>query len=200
MKIEVHNAGRRFSREWIFRNFNYDFEAGKRYALIGHNGSGKSTLLKSLAGIMSLSEGSIHYADIAEENLYQHLVLVAPYSELIEEFTLQEHLEWYGRLKPLRYSPSEIIERLGFETSQHKAIKFFSSGMKQKLKLALAFYSKADFIFLDEPTSNLDYQNTVWYDNLIRENTANQVVIIIASNLDNEISVCDEKILLQNFK
>jgi ABC-type Mn2+/Zn2+ transport system ATPase subunit len=61
MTISLSDAGKRFNRDWIFRHFNYTFEAGQSYAITGANGSGKSTLLQSLSGAMMLSEGTIEY-------------------------------------------------------------------------------------------------------------------------------------------
>ncbi|MCS7004465.1 MAG: ABC transporter ATP-binding protein [Cytophagales bacterium] len=197
--IDAHKIGKRFSNEWIFRNLTYTFEEGKRYALVGPNGSGKSTLLKCLSGIMALSEGKISYSNISPEHLYRHINFVAPYSELPEEFTLEEFLKWYHSIKPFTISVHRLAEQTGLERSWGKPIKFFSSGMKQKLKLAIAFYSHASILMLDEPTSNLDEQNINWYNDLLKKNNLYQI-LIVASNIETEILCCDEKILLQNFK
>ena len=61
MTISLSDAGKRFNRDWIFRHFNYTFEAGQSYAITGPNGSGKSTLLQALSGGMYINEGKIEY-------------------------------------------------------------------------------------------------------------------------------------------
>src|SRR5258708_39106202 len=62
MNVTANNLGKRFNREWVFRNFNYEFEPGKTYAITGPNGSGKSTLMQVLWGQMHPSEGSVEYS------------------------------------------------------------------------------------------------------------------------------------------
>ena len=80
MVIELKEAGRRFNQEWIFRNINYTFQSGGKYAILGPNGSGKSTLLSVILGNLSPSEGSIRYIDgqeILPEQIYRHLSFAA---------------------------------------------------------------------------------------------------------------------------
>jgi ABC-type multidrug transport system ATPase subunit len=91
MNISLNNVGRRFNKEWIFRNLSTEFTSGNSYAILGPNGSGKSTLLSVLTGSLSPSEGEISFSDTKEisvENIYKYISLAAPYLELVETFTL----------------------------------------------------------------------------------------------------------------
>ena len=104
MTISLSDAGKRFNRDWIFRHFNYRFEAGQSYAITGPNGSGKSTLLQALSGGMMLNEGAIQYSintiPCSIEIIYRHVSLCAPYLEVVEEMTLKEFLNFHARFKP----------------------------------------------------------------------------------------------------
>jgi ABC-type multidrug transport system ATPase subunit len=204
MRIELKNAGRRFNQEWIFRNLSYQFQSPNKYAILGPNGSGKSTLISVLLGTLSTSEGEINYSDpvpIAIEQVYKRVSLAAPYLDLIEEFTLQETIDFHFKFNAVhpQISRPEILELLGLKKSQDKALKYFSSGMKQRTKLALACCSNTSVLFLDEPTSNLDLQGMGWYEALISRFTENRLVII-GSNQKNEYSFCNHLIDITNFK
>jgi ABC-type multidrug transport system ATPase subunit len=203
ISISAQNIGKRFEREWIFRKLSCDFCSTNQTAIVGSNGSGKSTLIKSLIGYLPLSEGKLVYSDsskpILKENWQNYIAWAAPYTELIEEFTLSEQLKFHQSFKPFDIEIEEIIEKLGFSNTKSKTIRFFSSGMKQKLKLALAIYSSAKIVFLDEPTSNLDKQNSEWYLQEI-DAIINKKVLIIASNQESEYHFCSQIIDIQNLK
>jgi ABC-type multidrug transport system ATPase subunit len=205
MRIELKNAGRRFNQEWIFRNLSFTFVSPGKYAILGPNGSGKSTLLSVLLGTLTTSEGAISYSDaggeVPVEQIYKRLSLAAPYLDLIEEFTLQETIDFHFKFNAVHpaIQRKEILDLLGLKRSQDKALKYFSSGMKQRTKLALACCSDTDILFLDEPTSNLDVQGIAWYHELITRFTAGRLVII-GSNQENEYSFCNHFIDITNFK
>src|SRR5690606_26147651 len=103
--------------------------------------------------------------EIPIEEIFQHISIATPYLDLIEEFTLTEHLRFHFRLKRSRNGIrlEEMLDRLMLSGAKDKHIANFSSGMKQRVKLALAFFSEADLIFLDEPTTNLDRETKDWY-------------------------------------
>lgn len=203
MKITLEQVSKKFSREWIFKNVDYIFESGNSYAITGGNGSGKSTFIKLLAGINDPSKGKIEYfledKQILVDDIWKYLVLTGPYTDLIEEYTLVEHLNFHRNLKNMTKSNDEIIEVLGFKTSKTKQIRDFSSGMKQKFKLALAFFTETEIIFLDEPTSNLDHKNIEWYQHWLPICSEGKIVII-CSNQPYEYKFCSERILIENYK
>ncbi|MGN0002481.1 MAG: ATP-binding cassette domain-containing protein [Sphingobacterium composti] len=206
MNITLHNIGRRFNQEWIFKGIDYTFSSNKSYAILGPNGSGKSTLIKVLTGQLTPSEGKIIFTDnsntIDVENIYQYLSIAAPYIELIEEFTLNELLDFHFKYKkPLAdFQNNQIIELLGMEKSANKGLKFFSSGMKQRVKLALACCSDSKILFLDEPTSNLDTSGESWYLELLKKTFISERLLIIGSNQEKEYGFCDEKFSITSYK
>jgi len=205
MKIELTNIGRRFNREWIFRGIDQTFTTGNAYAILGANGSGKSTLLQVLNGSLAPSEGKLGYfsdaGEIAVENIFQNLSLAAPYLELIEEFTLSEVIDFHFKFKSYRpgVDKSGLMELLNLQASKNKPIRYFSSGMKQRLKLALAFCADTALLMLDEPTSNLDAQGVDWYLSLIEQYAAGRLTII-CSNQEHEYSFCRERLNISDYK
>ncbi|MDB5133616.1 MAG: transporter ATP-binding protein [Mucilaginibacter sp.] len=205
MQIILKNIGRRFNRDWIFRNIDYTFTSGETYAILGPNGSGKSTLLQILNGSLSPSTGDISYSLneqlIEAESVFKQLSLAAPYLELIEEFTLDEMTDFHFKFKKYRegINKEEVIDLLNLEGAKNKLIKYFSSGMKQRLKLALAFCSDTPLLMLDEPTSNLDSQGVDWYLNLVQKYALNRLTVI-CSNQEHEYSFCRHQLNISDYK
>ena len=203
--IQVQNASKRFHHEWIFKNLDLELSTGDTIAITGGNGSGKSTLLKCLSGAIPLTSGAIQYqsgaTQISEEQWFRSLALATPYLELPEEFTLSEVLSFHFQFKkPLQQrSNAEILEILGLEKHKSKAISQFSSGMKQRVKLALAIFSEVPLLLLDEPTTNLDKQGVTWYLDLVQQFTTNRI-LVICSNDPREFDFCEKKIALEDFK
>lgn len=210
MTISLTNTGKRFNREWIFRHLNFQFETGTHYAITGPNGSGKSTLLQVIAGALSPSEGEVSFqADARKvvvnshggDNLFSFVSIAAPYLELIEEMTLNEFLHFHARFKPFLSSLTinNIIAIVGLEKATHKQIRFFSSGMKQRVKLAQSVLSNTPVLLLDEPCTNLDSEGIGLYHRLIDEYSPGKL-IIVSSNDEVEYRFCRERISIADYK
>ena len=205
MKINLSQAGKRFNREWIFRNFTYNFELGNAYAITGPNGSGKSTLLQCLAGMMQLSEGAINYAidnrQLANEQAYKHISFCAPYLELIEEMSLVEFLDFHSGFKNFLpgIDAKKIIEQLGLKSAAQKQMRYYSSGMKQRVKLAQAIFSDTLVVLLDEPCSNFDAGGIELYHSLINDYCKDRLVIV-SSNDEVEYSFTTQRISILDYK
>ncbi len=205
IRITTQELGKRFNREWIFRNMAFNFTSGNTYAITGPNGSGKSTLLHVLWGQVPASTGTIQYtqggSEISIEQIHQHISIATPYMDLIDEFTLLEQLQFHFKLKRSRgdMSLENMLDRMNLVHAKDKYISNFSSGMRQRLKLALAFFTEADIIFLDEPGTNLDSQAFAWYLKEL-QSLPKTALIFIASNQPAEYS--DNAIVLDvaNYK
>ncbi|MES2810562.1 MAG: ABC transporter ATP-binding protein [Bacteroidota bacterium] len=205
MQIHLQNIGRRFNRDWIFKGVDYTFEKGQSYAILGSNGSGKSTLLSVLNGSLGPSTGTIKYfsgdKEVDVEQIFQQLSLAAPYLELIEEFSLSEMIDFHFKFKKFKpgIDKEALIALLNLPGSANKLIRYFSSGMKQRLKLALAFCADTSILMLDEPTSNLDQQGVAWYLNLVQQFAADRLTII-CSNQEHEYSFCTHHLNITDYK
>jgi ABC-type multidrug transport system ATPase subunit len=202
--IRVNGLGKRFNRQWIFRNLTYQFSSGSTYAITGHNGSGKSTFLQILAGLMEKSEGAavfeIQGKEIPPEHQYRYLSFSAPYIELIEEFSLLEFFDFHFSMKPILtgWSIEEIVKKIELWDARKKQIRQFSSGMKQRAKLGQAFFSNVPVVLLDEPTSNFDTQGINLYHNLLDE-MSRERLIIICSNEEQEIENCQFRLNIADY-
>jgi ABC-type multidrug transport system ATPase subunit len=207
MTISLSDAGKRFNREWIFRHFTYTFEEGKSYAIIGPNGSGKSTLLQAISGAMHINEGSLKYeaggqkSEIPPDEVYSHVSICAPYLEVVEEMTLKEFLNFHNGFKPFLtgITVDFIISSLGLEKAVNKQIRYYSSGMKQRVKLAQCIFSDTAIVLLDEPCTNLDASGMELYNQLIADYCKKRMVIV-SSNDHHEYEFCQEKINIMTWK
>ncbi len=205
MTICLSDAGKRFNRDWIFRHFNYTFETGQSYAITGPNGSGKSTLLQVLSGGMYINEGKMQWAigngQLANELVYQHISICAPYLEVVEEMTLKEFLDFHHRFKPFLtgITTDSIITAIGLEKAVNKQIRYYSSGMKQRVKLAQCIFSDTAIVLLDEPCTNLDSTGIQLYNQLIADYCKKRMVIV-SSNDHHEYEFCKATINIMDFK
>jgi len=205
MKITLQNIGRRFNRDWIFRNIDYTFTSGETYAILGPNGSGKSTLLQVLNGSLAPSTGDLKFFlndnPLEIDTVFKQVSLAAPYLELIEEFTMDEMTNFHFKFKSYRAGMNKdaVIDLLALQGGRNKMIKYFSSGMKQRLKLALAFCSDTPMLMMDEPTSNLDTQGVDWYLDLVQQFAADRLTIICSNQL-HEYSFCKHQLNISDYK
>ncbi|MGZ5280838.1 MAG: ABC transporter ATP-binding protein [Bacteroidia bacterium] len=203
MELHLQNIGKKFERNWIFRQVNYTFKTGGKYAILGSNGSGKSTLLQLVSGYLSQTEGDVFYIrdgkKILPANFYKHLSLATPYLDLPEELSLLELLHFHAKFKTPHLPVDEIVGKLYLEKDRHKAIKDFSSGMRQRVRLGLSIFYTSDIVLLDEPTTHLDVKGIEWYLQIIKEFTSDKC-LIISSNQPEEYSFCDESIHIEDYK
>lgn len=205
MSLSLINIAKKFNRDWVFRNANYQFEIPGSYVIKGSNGSGKSTLLKILSGFLTPTEGELKLLiksnNITTENWSNHIAYAAPYYELIEEMYLEEFVSFYIKFKPLQkgISQHDLIKIAYLEEAKNKQIKNFSSGMRQRLKLALAWLGDVSIVLLDEPCSNLDARGIEWYKNLANKYSENRLVIVCSNNIEDEFSFCKKSLDMDNF-
>ncbi len=205
MQIVLQDAGKRFNRDWIFRKLSYTFSQGTSYAVTGPNGSGKSTLLQVVAGAVNMSEGTINYsinnAVCKPEDAYKQLSIATPYLELVEEMTAEEFLAFHQTFKPFisGYTIPQILQEVNMAHAATKQIRYYSSGMKQRIKLAQAIFSDVSVILLDEPCTNLDATGYELYKHLIETYCTGRLVIV-SSNDINEYNFCTQRINILDYK
>ncbi len=200
MQINLQNVGRDFGNQIVIKGLDFQFEEGKTYALLGGNGSGKSTLIKLVYGALSLSYGKINHRQgntmLAADEVPFKVSLAGPYLELIEELTAEEFLAFYTRFRPLKkgITIAQFLNICYLSPAAQKEIRNYSSGMKQRLRLGLAFLSKSDLVLLDEPTSNLDPEGVEWFKKLWATHLENRT-LLVGSNFDpNEIEKCEHQL------
>ncbi len=205
MEIVVSNLGKQFQEEWIFKDLDYSFQKDQIYAITGPNGSGKSTFLQVLSGFLPQTNGEVIYkldkSDLSEDDFYKYVSVATPYTELIEEFTTLELLKFHFKFKKMRGVTNfeEFLISINLINAKDKIVKNFSSGMKQRLKLGLAFYSQTPIVLLDEPTSNLDSEGMNWYQQLLSDQRKDRIVIV-ASNQPYEYEQSNHQLSILSYK
>ena len=206
MQITLNNATKSFGREVVFRNVEHVFASGSRTALLGPNGSGKSTLLMLVGGALMPSKGSVVHAVndtvVPEEEVYRHVAIAAPYLGLYEELSLAETVLNHARFKPLKngLTATDVARIAYLENALEKPVRNFSSGMKQRLKLALAILSDTPLLLLDEPTSNLDAKAIAWYGDLLREHVDQRTLLVASNRQEAEFALCTERVEVERWK
>lgn len=203
MEIRAEGAGKKFGKDWIFKNFDYQFQAARRYAILGANGSGKSTLLMALCGYYQLNKGNVRWfsdAEIKEENWYSQYALCSPMMELPEELTIEEFLHSHFELKPLKadWSIATMLEMTHLKKAAGRYLRQLSSGQRQRIKLLAALGADVPVVFLDEPCTNLDQEGIQWYRQLV-ENLSGQL-LMIASNMEVEYAFCEHQLRIEDLR
>lgn len=206
LSIQLNNLGKKFNREWIFKNLNYTIHAGQKLVILGGNGSGKSTLLQVISGFVTPNQGEVIYLNnenrVEADHLNDQIAFASPYLQLIDDFTLTETVKHITKFKPLikGFSTEHFIEKIELTAAKDKLIKQFSSGMKQRLKLGLAILSDTPLLLLDEPVSNLDQQAINWYKQLIEEYCKSKTVIVCSNAIKDEYFFCDTELNVMDYK
>jgi len=194
--IECEGIRKRYLKEVLFKDFNFTFEQGNSYAILGYNSSGKSTLLKIVAGILTPTKGSIQFS---EGEPHTEISFCSPELYLLEDYTVKELIDFHYQFRQPKISIKEQIKEAALQPFLNKKYSTLSSGLKNKVKLALALFSDTPALLLDEPCTNFDDSNTKWYQEMIKKYCLNQL-LIVASNQTSEYNFCKEEIHLQDFK
>ena len=205
MKISLEHISKKFQRYWIFKDISFQFTAPGSYALLGANGSGKSTLMRIIAGMQPPSKGKISYEimdrQLEASALFPYLSFCAPGMEIVEELTLREYLAFHFHFKKPahRLTTEDIIGLTGLSQAADKPISDYSSGMKQRVKLAQAIFSDTPLLLLDEPCTNLDQAGVEQYREWIEGYTKDRLVVV-ASNDVREYFFCSDIVDMEQYK
>ena len=206
MIITLNDTGKKFEREWIFKSLSFTLKAGDRIVVKGGNGSGKSTILQILLGKSIPTKGSIEYklndTVIEPQKVFYQTCIASPFLELIEEFNLEETIDTHFGLRKLHpeITKEEIPSLLYLEKDQAKPLELFSSGMKQRVKLALAILTDAPILLLDEPCSNLDQKGIDWYHGMIEKFGKDRIIVVASNENKEEYPFCNQELNIEDFK
>lgn len=202
----AESINKTFGRRLIFRDINFKLKSSSVFGISGANGSGKSTLVKIIANLLSPSSGKLAHnlngTEIKPEKLHNHIGLVSPYLVLYDEFTAYENLHYFSQIRGVIFNKERINDLLNkflLFNRKDDLVKTYSSGMKQRLKFIFALMHSPQLIILDEPTSNLDDEGKEVVYQLIKDE-GNKNIVVIASNEERDLLLCNEIIKLENFK
>lgn len=206
MRVELQNISKKFDKKYLYQGINFTFHSRQIYGIVGPNGSGKSTLLQIIASALLPTRGAVQYFSghqcIDKNHLHQYISIATPYMLLPEDLSLAELLPFHFQLKPLFFAQNikDFVDRCRLQDFYHTPIKNFSSGMKQRLRLGLAFCSQSSLLLLDEPCANLDKDNTLWYQTMLKESSSHRTVIICSNHNEDELFATHQILDLQQYK
>jgi len=201
-RLKVHGISKYYSSTLLFRDISFDLGPGEILAITGWNGSGKSTLLRIIAGLVRPSAGQVEMSfrdePIPKASRRRFLGMVAPALALYDELTALENMAFFCRVRGVAYDRNhclQLMERVGLTEQAHKLCRNYSSGMKQRLKLAQALLHHPPLLLLDEPGCNLDSKGMkIVEDITLAQRRAGMTVI--ASNEKREVDYADRVINL----
>jgi heme exporter protein A len=205
-QLSGENVTKTFGRRLVFKDLNFSYFNNGIWGIAGPNGSGKSTFVKIIAGIISPTRGKIKHSidekNVEGESLHNFIGFVSPYLVLYDEFTAEENLNYFSMVRGIEYNKEKIdflLNEFLLYERKNDLLKSYSSGMKQRMKFIFALMHSPKVIILDEPTSNLDTKGKETVYKLINDESATSI-IVIASNEENDLSLCNEIIKLENYK
>lgn len=204
--LTLQNVTKIFGRRLIFDKINREFKSGKIYGLAGPNGSGKSTLSKIISGLLEPTHGKVihEYNDekIIPEKLHDYLGFVSPYLVLYDEFTAEENLFHFSKIRGTEYDSERakyLLEEFSIYNRKSDLLKEYSSGMKQRMKFIFALLHFPKLLLLDEPTSNLDNKGKDKVYEIIKKE-AKENLVVVASNEDSDLELCSDIVNIEDFK
>jgi heme exporter protein A len=201
VSVEFRGVSKRFGARSVLTSVTGTLQRGRVLVVAGPNGAGKSTLLNILAGVLRPSRGEVVYregdAALSRSHWFEHLGMAAPDMSLYEELSALENLRFFARLRGLDREETQLgglLEDLGLSPREQKrAVGTYSSGMKQRVKLAQAVLHEPPVLLLDEPSSNLDEAGHGVVTDLVarfRERAA----VAVATNDPRELTWADARI------
>jgi len=205
--LKCENAVKKYNGKVIFKNVTLELTSGSSLVVTGKNGSGKSTLLKVICNLVRLDKGKIELtyngSILPTGEQYRRTGLLAPYLNLYDELTAYENLRFFGKLNGNGKERDEhinfLLEKVGLYKRRNDLMRNFSSGMKQRLKLAFAVQKDPGLLLLDEPRTNLDVEGIdVVYK--IAEEQKQKGILIIATNEKEDASLCSQTLNIEDYK
>lgn len=176
--LEARRLGKRFGSHWAFRNVEFELERGQCLTILGQNGSGKSTLLKTLAGLMSPSEGSVI---LPPGDLRTALGMSSLELAVYPSLSVVEHLRLSSNLRGCDARAEELLETVGLAKATNLLGSQLSTGMRSRLKIAMAIQAKPILLLLDEPGAGMDEAGTALIERVVVEQLG-RGALVLATN------------------
>jgi heme exporter protein A len=181
---------------------SFDVRGPLAVAVTGANGAGKSTLLRIVAGLLRPTRGRtvlrIGGVEVAPPQRRHHVGLATPELHFYEEMSAAENLVFAAEARGLA-SPTDAARRAldgtGLSSRAHDRVSAFSSGMKQRLRLAFAVLGDPSVLMLDEPGSHLDDEGRAAVEALVHRESERRLVLL-ATNDPREMALASQRIQL----
>ena len=180
MSLEIKNVTKRFGDKIILQNFSYKFDNSGIYAITGDSGIGKTTLLRMIASLDKDFDGEILGGGFSNVSLAFQEYRLFPQLSALENiiFSVSDRKD-----EAVSEKTYNLLAMLGLSGSDIELLPDqLSGGMKQRVSIARALISNKKIILLDEPTKELDAENSENVLRLIKEISKNKLVILVSHN------------------
>ncbi|MCI0473324.1 MAG: ABC transporter ATP-binding protein [Ignavibacteria bacterium] len=209
ISLKCENIEKSFLNKVVFKEVNFELQNGSSLAVTGRNGSGKSTLLKVIANLLLPNKGNVILSangnKVTADKFHFHIGMIAPYINLYDELTALENLEFFFDLKCKNEGVDKkeflngLLEKINLYKRRYDQVKNFSSGMKQRMKLAFAIINNPPVLIMDEPRTNLDTEGIDLVYKTAEEKKKDGI-LIIATNEPEDTKLCEKTILIEDYK
>jgi ABC-2 type transport system ATP-binding protein len=204
--VELNNVSVRYGKSWALRDVTAKFPSGA-VGLLGPNGAGKSTMLKSLLGFVVPDKGEMR---VLERDVKHSAMAIRARIGYMPES--DSHIPGMNAVSFVAYCaelcglpPSDAMQRahevlyyVGLGEARYRNVETYSTGMKQRIKLAQALVHDPDLLFLDEPTNGMDPKGRDEMLELIRDIAHNKgLSLILSSHLLPDVEyTCDYVVVM----
>ncbi len=202
MHIEINNISKNYQKKKVFSSLSWLIESGGSYVITGPNGSGKSTLIRIIAGLERPSAGSVVYSLngrlLQKTELRNIAGVISPDLNLYPRLTSFENLKFFASLRALLMDSNDIkavLEKVHLKAEMHRPVATFSTGMKQRLKLAFALLHNPLVLLLDEPSTNFDQDGKSLLAEIIGEQIEMGGLALLATNDQGEVERYGQSVL-----
>lgn len=200
IKLDIDNVAKRFGERLLFSQINARIASKQCLVITGRNGSGKSTLLKIIAGLVRPSGGQIRLTiDNCPKQRLECTGLVSPDMSLYPTLTGRENIMFWTKLRGVNRSREDVEVlccQVGVGGAEDELVSTYSTGMRQRLKLAVIKAINPPVWLLDEPSSNLDSSGKSMIEPLIADAVKQNAAVILATNEVEEALYATSKIEL----
>ncbi len=159
--VAFHQVSHRFIDTQVLEEISFVLPAGQMMGLLGHNGAGKSTLIKIILGLITPMQGEVDVLGqrLSAQDKPMDIGYLPENISFYDKLTGYEVLSYFAALKKVKpVVVTQLLSEFGLDYAQHKPVKTYSKGMKQRLGFAQAILAKPRLLLLDEPTVGLDPQ------------------------------------------
>ncbi len=190
--VKIHRLSKKFGEQVVLNDVSLELPEGQIYGLVGRNGSGKSVLLKCIAGLIHPTSGTVEVFDkqIGKDVDFAPSTGIAiDQPGLLLRKSAKENMRALSALlhKPDDAQISSLLQKVGLQSDERKPVAQYSTGMKQRLSIAMAMLDAPKLLLLDEPMSNMDVSGSSEMRKLFR-NIANEgTTLVIATHIAEDV-------------
>jgi ABC-2 type transport system ATP-binding protein len=204
--VSLDRVSVRYGKQWALRDVTAEFPSGA-VGLLGPNGAGKSTMIKALLGFVHPTQGQMKVLDLDVRHspltIRSRIGYMPENDAHIPGMNAVSFVAYCGQLAGLPHADAmqrahEVLYYVGLGEARYRNIDTYSTGMKQRIKLAQALVHDPDLLFLDEPTNGMDPKGRDEMLELVRDIAHNKGMnLILSSHLLPDVEyTCDHVVVM----